>query len=86
MVPDNAEFSAADTLGNACNSANESDGYAAVRIRELISRLPAEQRQALHLRYFGGVEFEEIATAMKSSRESARANVSQAMRKIRVEW
>jgi len=86
MVPDNAEFSAEDTLGNARTSANESDSYAAVRIRELISRLPAKQRQALHLRYFGGLEFEEIATATKSSLESARATVSQAMRKIRIEW
>jgi RNA polymerase sigma-70 factor, ECF subfamily len=86
MVPDNAEFPAADTIGNACSSANESDGYAAVRIRELTSQLPAKQRQALHLRYFAGLVFEEIATAMKCSQESARANVSQAMRKIRVEW
>ena len=59
---------------------------AAVRIRELISRLPAKPRQALHLRHFAGLEFEEIATAMKCSQESARANVSQAMRRIRVEW
>jgi RNA polymerase sigma-70 factor (ECF subfamily) len=86
IVPDNAEFPAADTIGNACDCANESDGYAAVRIRELISRLPAKQRQALHLRHFAGLEFEEIATAMKCSQESARANVSQAMRRIRVEW
>lgn len=86
IVPDNAESPAADTIGNACRSANESDGYTAIRIRELTSRLPAKQRQALHLRYFAGLEFEEIATAMKCSQESARANVSLAMRKIRIEW
>jgi RNA polymerase sigma-70 factor (ECF subfamily) len=84
IVPDNAEFPAGDTIGNACSFADESDGYA-VRVSQLISRLPAKQRQALHLRYFAGLEFEEIATAMKCSQESARANVSQAMRKIRVE-
>jgi RNA polymerase sigma factor (sigma-70 family) len=61
----------------------ESDGYAVVYLRELISALPAKQREALRLRYLGGLTYAEIAAAMNGSPQSARANVSQAMRKLK---
>ena len=49
----------------------------------MIADLPTKQRQALYLRYFGGLDYAEIATTMDCSEESARANVSQAMRKLK---
>jgi RNA polymerase sigma-70 factor, ECF subfamily len=83
MVRDTKERSAADTTGGHCHSPQEIDGYAMVHMRELISHLPMKQRQALYLRYFGGLDYAEIATTMNCSQESARANVSQAVRKLK---
>jgi RNA polymerase sigma-70 factor (ECF subfamily) len=75
-----------DTVGRHHRSFDESEGYAAVRMREMIADLPTRQREALHLRYFAGLDYAEIAGAMGCSEESARANVSQAMKKLRVMW
>lgn len=83
ITHDTEECPVAGTMGRPCHSPQENDGYAMVHIRELISHLPMKQRQALYLRYFGGLEYVEIATAMGCSQESARANVSQAMRKLK---
>jgi RNA polymerase sigma factor (sigma-70 family) len=51
-----------------------------------LSRLPERQREALQLRYFAGLGYSEIAAAMGGSQQSARANVSQAMRKLQSMW
>ena len=67
-------------------SMSENDGYAVVHLRELISALPAKQREALGLRYFAGLEYAEIAAAMDCSQQSARANVSQAVKKLNAMW
>jgi RNA polymerase sigma-70 factor (ECF subfamily) len=83
IVPDSEERPAADTAGGHQHSFQENDGYAIVHIREQIADLPTKQRQALYLRYFGGLDYAEIATTMNCSQESARANVSQAMRKLK---
>jgi len=55
-------------------------------VRELISDLPTRQREALHLRYFAGLGYGEIATAMDCTEDNARANVSQAVKKIKAKW
>lgn len=86
VVPDNEARPASDTTGTGDRSIHENEGYAAVHMRELISDLPRKQRQALHLRYFAGLDYAEIATAMGCSRESARAHVSQAARKLKATW
>ncbi len=65
---------------------SENEGYAAVRLRELIASLPPKQREALQFRYFAGMDFADIAAAMECSEQSARANVSQAIRKIKLAW
>jgi RNA polymerase sigma factor (sigma-70 family) len=57
-----------------------------VRMRELIAALPVKQREALRLRYIAGLDYAEIAAVMNCSAEGARANVSQAMRKIKSMW
>jgi RNA polymerase sigma-70 factor, ECF subfamily len=87
VIVSNAEQSpAADAIEKNHRLDHENEGYAAVHIRELITDLPAKQQQALHLRYFAGLGYTAIATAMGCSEESARANVSQAMRKIKTRW
>jgi RNA polymerase sigma-70 factor, ECF subfamily len=86
IVADNEESTAADAIGKHSGSLHENEGYAAVHMREMISDLPTKQRQALHLRYFAGLDYAEIATAMGGSEDSARANISQAMKKLKARW
>ena len=76
----------AEKFGNVDHNVSENEGYAAVRIREVIASLPLKQREALRLRYFAGLEFSDIAAVMDCSEQTARANVSQAMRKIKALW
>lgn len=80
------EDPAADRIGKTRRSFDENDGYAALRLRELMSALPARQREALHLRYFAGLDYADMAAAMDCSQQSARANVSQAMKKLKSMW
>ena len=86
IVPDKEELAAADTIGKNHRFDHDSEGYTAVRIRELILGLPTRQREALYLRYFAGLGYGEIATAMECSEDNARANVSQAVKKIKAKW
>lgn len=71
---------------SARQASGESDGYASVRLRELLAALPARQRKALQLRHFAGLSYAEIAGVMGGTQQSARANVSQAMKKLRSMW
>jgi len=86
IVPDNMDFSAGNTAGKHYRSRDENDGYAAVYLREMIADLPTKQRAAVQLRYFAGLDYAEIASAIGCSEESARANVSQAMKKLKAMW
>ena len=86
IVTDDEEHPAGDTMGNARRLLNENEGYAAIRMRELISALPPKQSEALHLRYFTGLNYAQIAVAMDCSEQGARANVSQAVRKFKSMW
>jgi RNA polymerase sigma-70 factor (ECF subfamily) len=75
-----------DRLGKAHSGFSENDGYAVVRMREVVASLPPKQREALQLRCFAGLDYAEIAAAMACSAQGARANVSQAIRKIKTMW
>jgi RNA polymerase sigma-70 factor (ECF subfamily) len=75
-----------NTNGGSYGSSDGGEAYATVRMRELIAALPAKQRQALHLRYSAGLDYASIASIMECSEESARANVSQAVRKLKKRW
>jgi RNA polymerase sigma-70 factor (ECF subfamily) len=77
---------ATDKIVNGRPGPSDNDGYAAVRLRELIASLPPKQREALQLRCFAGLNFAAIAAAMGCSAQGARANASQAMRKIKSMW
>lgn len=54
-------------------------------LRGAISTLPAKQRAALILRHVQGLDYVEIALALGCSQDSARANVYQAVRRLRRE-
>ncbi|HEY6300211.1 MAG TPA: RNA polymerase sigma factor, partial [Candidatus Binatus sp.] len=57
----------------------------ALHLKRSIARLPGKQGQALMMRKFAGLEYAEIGTALNCSAESARASVSQALKKLRLE-
>ena len=86
IVADNQQNSAAERARKTHPSHNENEGYAKVRLGELLSTLPEKQCEALQLRYFGGLDYPEIAEIMKCSQPAARANVSQALRKLKTLW
>lgn len=52
-------------------------------VRKSVDRLPRKQRAALVQRYFQGLEYAEIAVSLGCSEASARANVYQAIKKLR---
>ncbi len=54
-------------------------------IRRIIAVLPAKQQTAVMLRHVQGLDYAEIATALDCSEDSARANVYQAVRRLRRE-
>ena len=86
IVADEEKNPAVDRMIKGHRGFSENEGYAAVRLRELIASLPPKQREALQLRYFAGMDFADIAAAMECSEQGARANVSQAIRKIKLAW
>ena len=53
-------------------------------IRQGIAELPPKQRAALVMRYVQELEYDEIASALGCSEDSARANVYQAIKRLRV--
>jgi len=56
------------------------------RIQEAVAKLPQKQRLALILRKYHEFSYEEIGEVLSSSAESARANVYQALRRLRSEF
>jgi RNA polymerase sigma-70 factor, ECF subfamily len=54
-----------------------------LNLKRAIAALPRKQGQALMMRKFAGLEYEEIGTALECSPESARASVYQALKKLR---
>ena len=54
------------------------------KVRALVERLPAKQRICVTLRYLHDLDYPEIARIAGCSQESARANVSQAIRRLRL--
>lgn len=54
-----------------------------IDLRARIGKLPNKQRRALVMRKLGGLEYDEIATALGCSEEAARAGVYLAMKKIK---
>jgi RNA polymerase sigma-70 factor (ECF subfamily) len=54
-----------------------------LHLRRAIAKLPNKQGQALVMRKFAGLEYEEIGAALECSADSARASVYQALKKLK---
>jgi len=57
-----------------------------VDLRGALEKLPRKQRAALVMRKVAGLDYGEIGAQLGCSQESARANVSQALRKLKAGW
>lgn len=66
-------------------SAARLDARARSRVRDHVARLPRKQRQAVWLRWAEGLDYDTIAARLGCSTDSARANVYQAMKRLRAE-
>jgi len=53
------------------------------RLRALVDALPAKQRACLTMRYLQDLDYAEIGSILDCTEESARANVYQAIRRLR---
>ena len=58
--------------------------YMEQRVRALVNGLPAKQKACVTLRYLQDLDYPEIAQILNCSQESARANVYQAIRHLRL--
>ena len=56
------------------------------RVAEFVRTLPAKQRAALVLRHVEGRDYAEVAEILGCSEDSARANLFQAVKKIRARF
>jgi RNA polymerase sigma-70 factor, ECF subfamily len=74
-------------LASASDSASAARGgdgpEGMLHLRRAIAGLPHKQGQALTMRKFAGLEYEEIGAELKCSADSARASVYQALKKLR---
>lgn len=67
--------------GAAAAGGGEHEGV--LHLRRAIAGLPHKQGQALVMRKFAGLEYEEIGAALACSADSARASVYQALKKLK---
>jgi RNA polymerase sigma-70 factor (ECF subfamily) len=65
----------------ASDEADERDRWE--EVRRAVEGLPEKQRQALLLRRYQGLSYDEVARVLGGSAAAARANVYQAVRKLR---
>lgn len=65
------------------NSPASSDDRPTKRLQALVAALPAKQKACVILRYVQDLDYSEIASSLGCTEQSARANVSQAIRRLR---
>lgn len=56
------------------------------QVREILHKLPEQQRQIIHLRFFEGWELEEIATCLNRSVNYVKVNQHRAVNALRREF
>ena len=59
------------------------DGALRARVRQEVARLPRMQREAVWLRWIEELDYDRIAERLGCSRETARANVYQGIKRLR---
>jgi RNA polymerase sigma-70 factor, ECF subfamily len=74
-------FASASDSASAAGSGGGPEGM--LHLRRAIAGLPHKQGQALVMRKFAGLEYEEIGAELKCSADSARASVYQALKKLK---
>ena len=57
-----------------------------VAVQQAVATLPLKQRSALVLRKYQGLDYDEIGKTLDCSSEAARANVYQALKKLRSQF
>ncbi len=62
---------------------DSSDGGMLAQVVQTVNELPYHQREALMMRKYQGLEYEEIALALGCTPTTARAHVYQAVKKLR---
>jgi RNA polymerase sigma-70 factor, ECF subfamily len=67
----------------SASAARASGHEGVIHLRRAIAGLPHKQGQALVMRKFAGLEYEEIGAALECSADSARASVYQALKKLK---
>ncbi len=56
------------------------------RLRELVSRLPRQQRELVKLKFEAGLSYKEMAEALKTSVSSVGVQLHEAMQTLRRHW
>jgi RNA polymerase sigma-70 factor, ECF subfamily len=54
-----------------------------VPIKKIIDQFPEETKNMIHLRYYGGLKFREIAETINVSENTVKSTVSRAIKKIK---
>ncbi len=57
-----------------------------IAVRQAVAQLPQKQQAALMMRKYQGLNYDEIANALDCSPQAARANVYQALKKLRIQF
>jgi|LakMenEpi03Aug12_release.lakeMendotaPanAssembly.Ray.scaffolds.fasta_scaffold590034_2 RNA polymerase sigma-70 factor (ECF subfamily) len=57
-----------------------------VRLREMVARLPLQQRELINLRFDAGLSYKEIAEALKTSVSTVGVQLHDAMQTLRNQW
>jgi RNA polymerase sigma-70 factor (ECF subfamily) len=57
-----------------------------IAVRQAVEQLPQKQQAALMMRKYQGLNYIEIANALDCSPQAARANVYQALKKLRIQF
>jgi RNA polymerase sigma-70 factor (ECF subfamily) len=63
-----------------------SDRELVLAVKSLVHSLPRRQREAVFLRKFQGMDYQEMSTVLGCSPEAARASVYQGLRKVRAHF
>ena len=57
-----------------------------VRLREMVARLPLQQRELINLRFDAGLSYKEIAETLKTSVSTVGVQLHDAMQTLRSQW
>ncbi|HVY70174.1 MAG TPA: sigma-70 family RNA polymerase sigma factor [Verrucomicrobiae bacterium] len=83
LVDQLIENTAGDPLFGVINADEAAGNDEAELIRRLVGQLPAEQRQAIELAFFGGLTQSEISEALKEPLGTVKARIRRGMQKLR---